>query len=148
MARTLQQTIFLIVMILVLLLAAIILIMTVQSNVTFWMLRPSETAALDIVSYVTALGGTTGNIQTEYKGFTSQIDYYLLNRDKMICVIAQRTPSMPQAGVLTTINCYSTPYVIKQNIGGEYEPQSGTSPVVEFTKYYEEPSVKVETDVF
>jgi len=118
--------------------------MTVQANITFWMIRPSESAALDIVSIITALGGTTGNVETEYKGFTSKIDYYLLNRDKMICVIAQKTPEtmVAASGVLTTINCYSAPFVIESTTG-IYYPPSGEAVDLIFDKWYEEPFVKV-----
>lgn len=113
MGRTLVQSIFMIVTILGLLIFTIMFITTVKSNITFWMLRPSETATLDMVGIVTALGGTKGSIKTEYKGFTSEIDYYIKKGGKMVCIIAQKKPEEPLGigGVLTTINCFSTPFV-------------------------------------
>lgn len=134
MARTLQQTIFLIILILVLLLSTFILIMTVQANITFWMIRPSESAALDIVGYTTALGGTTGVVNTEYKGFTSDITYYVLNREKMVCIIAEKTPEQPLAGggPLKTINCYSTPFIMESI--GVLDPFPGEPLALSFEK--------------
>jgi len=148
MARTLKQAIFLIVTILLLLIAAIVLIMTAEAQITFWMLRPSETASLDIVGYITALGGCMGHISTEYKGFTTRVTYYLFNRDKIVCVIAEKTPEgpLPVRGVLTTINCYSTPFKIERKTDGTLNPPRGEPFSLNLDKLYEDLFIKVKSN--
>jgi len=108
------QTIFILSMILIVLFIIAIMIQTVMSNVSFWLLRPSESAALDLVGYITALGGTTGDSMIQYKVYTSGVTYYVKKSEKIVCVIAQmdKVYGLPViGGGLTTYNCYSTPFV-------------------------------------
>lgn len=107
----------------------------------FWVLRPSETTALDVVGRVTGLAATTGNVSTEYKNQTGKVFYYFYGLDKMLCVITHLsltgTPTMGKE--MTTINCYSMPFPvnIEKNEGNEFD--------LILDKYYEGEKVKVKT---
>jgi hypothetical protein len=92
--------------------AIITIINQASSNIIFWMMRPSEKAALDVVSRFTALGGTTGEITTTYRTEMYGNVYYLVNSGKITCVITKRVQAAPgvAGGGMTTINCYSTPF--------------------------------------
>jgi len=108
------QTIFIIVMVLIVVYIVANLIKTALNNVTFWLLRPSESAALDLVSYITALGGTSANVSMEYKVYTSDITYHVKRVDKIICIIAQVSDSgflSLMSSDVKTYNCYSTPFI-------------------------------------
>jgi len=110
--KTFVNVVILIAIALVVLYAVISIILQAESNITFWMLRPSEKAAMDIVGRITALAGTTGNVETDYSTLQPGLEYYLINSEKITCVIARQSqigkyPVM--GGMMTTINCYSTP---------------------------------------
>jgi hypothetical protein len=111
----------------------IVLIQQVEANLMFWILRPSESTALDIVSKFTALGGTTGKVITDYRNITNNIHYYVYNSGKIVCVISIKE----EKGVLPlkTINCYSTPYEV--NIQPQQE-EYGESFHLCFQKDYNE----------
>lgn len=136
------QTIFIFAMILIVILIIAIMIQTAISNITFWLLRPSESAALDLVGYITALGGTTGDAIIEYKVYTSGVTYYVKKSEKIVCVIAQMTEvgGLPLlGGGLTTYNCYSTPFVSQIS-----EPTSEKFSNFFLKKSFEDDEVKVE----
>jgi len=97
--------------------AIITIILQAESNIVFWMLRPSEKAAMDIVGRITALGGTTGKIITTYRTEMYGNVYYLVNSGKVTCVIAKKTQAAPgvMGGKMTTINCYSAPISAELN---------------------------------
>jgi len=88
------------------------LIVVVTTQVAFWILRPSEMAAMDIVGAVTALGGTSGDVETDFKTYTANVTYYVKMTEKILCVISQRkqTTATPVIGAMTTFNCFSMPF--------------------------------------
>lgn len=108
--RTTSNTIIIIFTTIVVIAAVIVLIKQVEANLMFWTIRPSESTALDIVSKYTALGGTTGEVTTDYRNITSNINYNIYSSGKMVCVISRRVET--GAAPLKTINCYSTPFAI------------------------------------
>ncbi len=113
--QTFQNVVILIGIALVTLAAIIIIILQAESNLTFWVLRPSEKAALDIVGRITALGGTTGNVEISYGSEMPDLEYYLMNSEKVTCIITKKIESGPYpvpGGMMTTINCYSSPFPI------------------------------------
>jgi len=117
--------------------ATITIILQAESNIIFWIMRPSEKAAMDIVGRITALGGTTGEITTTYKTEMYGNEYYLINSGKITCVITKKTQAVPgvMGGGMTTINCYSVP--ISMNL----QPQHmvGKDGIdVDFEKYYDD----------
>jgi len=114
---TIAQTIMYIVMTLTVLLLIYIFVQSAMTNVSFWLLRPSESAAMDLVGYITALGGTSGYVTAEFKPTTENVTYYVKGSRKIICVIAQVSQvrggpiDLPAVGgALTTYNCFSTPF--------------------------------------
>ncbi len=108
--RTTSNTIIIIFTTIVVLAAVIILIQDAEANLMFWTIRPSESTALDIISKYTALGGTTGEVTTDYRNITSNINYNVYSSGKMVCVISRKVET--GATALKTINCYSTPFEI------------------------------------
>ena len=145
---TLAQTILYVIMVLMVILIISILIQSAMANVSFWLLRPSESAAMDLVGYITALGGTTGYVTAEYKPTTENITYYTKGLEKIICVIAQvshvRTGpiNIPAVGgSLTTYNCFSTPFTADiSSLSNPYEFYH-----FYLSKYYEYPFVVVKS---
>ena len=109
--ETFSNVIILIATALIVLYAIITIILQAESNIIFWMMRPSEKAAMDIVGRITALGGTTGEITTTYKTELYGNEYYLINSGKITCVITKKVEAAPgvMGGEMTTINCYSAP---------------------------------------
>jgi len=108
--RVTSNTIIIIFTTIIVIFSVIILIQQAEANIMFWTLRPSESTALDIVSKYAALGGTTGDVITDYRNITRNIHYNIYSKGKMVCVISKKE----EAGVasLKTINCYSTPFTI------------------------------------
>ncbi len=110
------------------------IIFQAQSNITFWMTRGSEKAAMNVVGRVTALGGTTGRITTTYRTERGINEYYLINSGKITCVITKLVQASPgvRGGEMTTINCYSAPIqsTINQRRMNEHLE-------IEFEKYYD-----------
>jgi len=106
--RVTSNTLIIIFTIIIVIFSVIVLIQQVEANIAFWILRPSESTALDIVGKITALGGTTGKIKTDYRNITNEVDYWGLTDKKIICMIAlkQETGALP----IKTINCYSFPF--------------------------------------
>lgn len=105
--RTTTNTIIIVVTFIIVVFAVILLIQQVEANVFFWLLRPSEATAMDIVGRTTVLGSSVGEIQVEYKNITG-VDFYIHKEDKLVCVIVQKTGGGSKP--LTTINCYSLPF--------------------------------------
>ena len=115
---TIAQSLLYVSMVLIVVVIIAILIQSAMANVSFWLLRPAESAAMDLVGYITALGGTSGYVTAEFKPTTENITYYVKGSDKIICVIAQVSQvrggpiAIPAVGgSLTTYNCFSTPFV-------------------------------------
>ena len=110
------------------------IIFQAESNIIFWMMRPSEKAAMDIVGRVTALGGTTGDVTTTYRTEMYGNVYYLINSGKITCVIAKKTQAAPgiMGGKMTTINCYSAP--IDSTI---YQRRMDERIKIDFEKYWD-----------
>lgn len=104
--RVASNTLIIIFTTIIVIFSVIVLVQQVEANLMFWILRPSDTTALDMVSKVNALTGTKGRVTTDYRNITKEVDYYITNDDKIVCVIAQKKElgSLP----LKTINCYST----------------------------------------
>jgi hypothetical protein len=109
--RTTSNTLIIIFTTLVVIFSVIILIQQAEAGLMFWTLRPSESTALDIVSKYTALGGTTGEVVTDYKNITQNINYNIHSHGKMVCVISRKEER--GAEPLRTVNCYSTPFEVK-----------------------------------
>ena len=111
-STTVGHMIFYVAMFIIMMIAIFVLLATVTTQVSFWILRPSEMAAMDLVGTVTSLGGTSGEVTTEFKTYTANVIYYMNRMDKILCVISQRKQSVstPIVGVLTTFNCFSMPF--------------------------------------
>jgi len=111
---TFANVVILIAVALISLYTIITIILQAESNIIFWMMRPSEKAAMDIVGRITALGGTTGEITTTYRTEMYGNEYYLINSGKITCVITKKTQAAPgvMGGEMTTINCYSAPLLM------------------------------------
>ena len=132
--ETFSNVFILIATALICLYAVITIILQAESNIIFWMTRPSEKTALDIVGRITALGGTTGEITTTYKTEFYGNQYYLINSGKITCVITKKTQAAPGVvgGKMTTINCYSAP--IAMNL----DPRHMTENMkIKFEKYWD-----------
>jgi len=135
--KTFSNTFIWIATALICLYAIITIILQAESNIIFWMMRPSEKAAMDIVGRITALGGTSGKITTTYRTEMYGNVYYLINSGKITCVITKKTQAAPSVlgGKMTTINCYSAPISMDLNpryMGGE----EGVK--IDFKKYYDD----------
>jgi hypothetical protein len=132
---TFANVILLIAVALICLYGIITIILQAESNIIFWMMRPSEKAAMDIVGIVTALGGTTGEITTTYETEMYGNEYYLINSGKITCVITKKTQAAPgvMGGEMTTINCYSAPIDATIN-----QRRMATTVPVKFEKYYDD----------
>jgi len=133
--ETFSNVIILIAVALICLYAIITIILQAESNIIFWMMRPSEKAAMDIVGRITALGGTTGEITTTYKTELYGNKYYLINSEKITCVITKKVQAAPgvMGGEMTTFNCYSAP------ISTDLHPRHMEESVkIEFEKYYDD----------
>jgi archaellum component FlaG (FlaF/FlaG flagellin family) len=104
--------IFYIALFIIVMIAIYALIQTTITQVSFWILRPSEMAAMDLVGAVTSLGGTTGDVKTDFRTYTSNVTYYVKTAGKVLCMISQREQKAdtPIIGALTTFNCYSMPF--------------------------------------
>ena len=112
------NVVILVVVALICLYAIVSIILQAESNIIFWMMRPSEKAAMDVVGRITALGGTTGEVTTTYKTEMYGNEYYLINSGKITCVITKKTQAAPgvMGGKMTTINCYSSPFSMDPEI--------------------------------
>jgi hypothetical protein len=132
-SETFSNVFILIATALICLYAITTIILQAESNIIFWMMRPSEKAAMDIVGRISALGGTTGNVITTYRTEMYGNEYYLINSGKITCVITKKTQARPgvPGGEMTTINCYSAP--IDTSIS---ERLMDESMKIEFEKYY------------
>ena len=116
--------IFYIALFIIVMIAIYMLIQTTVTQVAFWIIRPSEIVAMDLASAVTTLGGTTGEVTTNFINTTENVVYYIKKTEKILCVISQRkqTGTTPIVGVLTTFNCYSMPF----NPEFTFDPNSPT----------------------
>ncbi len=68
---------------------------------------------MDLVGAVTSLGGTTGEVDTDFRTYTANVTYYVKKSEKILCIISQRKQdplTTPVVGVLTTFNCFSMPF--------------------------------------
>lgn len=118
MSTPVGHMIFYFAMFIIVMIAIYMLIQTVVTQVAFWILRPSEMFAMDLVGSVSSLGGTTGDITADFRAYTENVTYYVksgktsLDTEKILCVISQRknTTTTPIVGVLTTFNCFSMPF--------------------------------------
>jgi len=108
--RVTSNTLIIIFTTIIVIFAVIMLIQQAEANLMFWTLRPSESTAMDIVSKYAALGGTTGEVITDYRNITQNINYNIYSSGKMVCVISRREEK--GAAPLKTINCYSTPFAV------------------------------------
>jgi hypothetical protein len=137
------QTIFTIVMILIMVFIIANFINSALKNVSFWLLRPSESAALDLVGYITALGGTSGKTSLEYKVYTSDVTYHVKRSGKLICIIAKISEEGPFLlfSDVKTYNCYSTPFDPQTN---DITPEGFTNFYLK--KYLESNEIRVEMD--
>jgi len=115
--RVTSNTLIIIFTSIIVIFSIIVLIQQAEANIMFWILRPSESTALDIVSKFTALGGTTGKVTTDYRNITNNINYFVYSKGKIVCVISikEEKGTLP----LKTINCYSTPFEV--NIPSQLE---------------------------
>ena len=145
---TITQAILYVAMTLTVLVIITILIQSVMANVSFWLLRPSESAAMDLVGYITALGGTSGYVTVEFAPTTENVTYYVKSTEKIICVIAQVSHirqgpiNIPAVGgSLTTYNCFSTPFVADiSRLSYPYEFYH-----FYLSKYYQDPFIVVKS---
>lgn len=107
--RITSNALIIIVTAIVVIFTVIMLIQQAEANIMFWILRPSESTALDIVSKFTALGGTSGKVTTDYRNITNNVNYYVYHEGKVVCVMSIKKGE----GVLNplkTINCFSAPF--------------------------------------
>jgi hypothetical protein len=127
----------------IVMIAIYILIEVVLTQVAFWILRPSEMAAMDLVGAVTALGGTSGYVETDFKTYTTNVTYYIKITEKVLCIISQRKQSTttPVIGVMTTFNCFSMPFAPKLEFNPDY-PMEDTE--FKLKKTFQDPFVIVE----
>jgi len=131
--ETFSNVVILIATALIILYTIITIILQAESNIIFWMMRPSEKAAMDIVGMVAALGGTSGKVTTSYKTEKGLNEYYLINSGKITCIITKSIQSTPgvMGGKMTTINCYSGP------IDSTIHDRMDEFMEFEFVKYYD-----------
>jgi len=108
--RVTSNTLIIIFTTIIVIFAVIMLIQQAEANLMFWTLRPSESTAMDIVSKYAALGGTTGEVVTDYRNITQNINYNINSSGKMVCVISRKEEK--NLAPLKTINCYSTPFEV------------------------------------
>lgn len=104
--RVASNTLIIIFASIIVIFSIIVFIRGVEANLMFWILRPSDTTALDIVSKFNALSGVSGRVIIDYTNITNNVNYYITSENKIVCVIAkvEEEGSMP----LKTVNCYST----------------------------------------
>lgn len=134
--ETFSNVIILTAVALICLYTIITIILQAESNIIFWMMRPSEKAAMDIVGRITALGGTTGEITTTYRTEMYGNMYYMINSGKITCVITKKTQAAPgvMGGKMTTINCYSAPLSMENDLSSRHMVESMK---IKFEKYYD-----------
>jgi len=132
--RVTANTLIVIFTAIIVIFSIIVLIQQAEANIMFWILRPSESTAMDIVSKFTALGGTSGKIITEYRNITSNVHYYVYNEGKIVCVISIKKV---EGGLnpLKTVNCFSTPFEV--NIPEQIDPEGETGFLLCFSKNYD-----------
>lgn len=126
MTTPVGHLIFYIALFIIVMIAIYALIQVTVTQVAFWILRPSEMFAMDLVGATTALGGTTGEVETCFWIYTANVTYYVDNPEKILCVISQRKQDIetPVIGVLTTFNCFSTPFTPQFNFDPDEEFKS------------------------
>ncbi len=142
-STTIGHMIFYIALFIIVMIALYALINTIVAQVAFWILRPSEMAAMDLVGTVTTLGGTTGDVTTHLRPYTENVMYYMKKSEKVICVISQRSQKTetPIVGVLTSFNCFSTPFTLQSDL--PVSADGVESYEFELKKVFEDPFVNV-----
>jgi len=131
--RVTANTLIIIFTAIIVIFSVIVLIQQAEANIMFWILRPSESTAMDIVSKFTALGGTSGKVITDYSNITSNVHYYIHNEGKVVCVISVK--KVEGALPLKTVNCFSTPFEV--NIPEQATTEGETGFLLCFSKDYD-----------